>query len=287
VSIFLETNHLLLRAPDGGVEDVARMRDAGFSVIFCNVGDYPASDWQVVRDRARAAGVKCGPWLRTADGHGVFDPDRLMHLIDVADSWDWAPLVCNSEKEIDHSGSALTQFIRNEIGDRDAAISTEVRPFADVDWKPLGSSYPILPQNFPAETGIGDSDDTIRMNWYAAGAICVVITYGSYGGMDAGDFDRLSPFGVYTADDCGNDFAAWKPLGSCAPCRNNGGGGDDVADKLPAGAFDDCKKFEEQTMKRPDGKTATCWASRSESLKAMRERIIQLEDRIGQLEKRA
>jgi hypothetical protein len=147
-----------------------------------------------------------------------------MYLIDTADEWDWAPLICNSEKEIDHSGSALTQFIRTEIGDRDAAISVEVRPFGDVDWKPL-AGYPILPQNFPAETGIGDSDDTIRMNWYAAGATCVVITYGSYAGMHPGQFARLSPYGVYTADDCGNDFEAWGSLGKCAPCRDNGGDG--------------------------------------------------------------
>lgn len=225
MSIFLETNHILGRKPSD-VGEVAKMRDAGFGAVFCNIGDYEPDEWEGVRQQAKAAGMKCGPWLRTADAQTVFDPDRLLYLIDTADAWDWAPLICNSEKEIDHSGSGLTQFIATELGDRDAAISVEVRPFGAVDWKPL-AGYPILPQNFPNETGIGDSDDTIRMNWWAAGVHCVVITYGSYRGMTAAQFDRLSPFGVYTADDCGNDFAPWAPLGKCSPCRDNGGGGED------------------------------------------------------------
>jgi hypothetical protein len=224
MSVFLETNHLLGRKPSD-VGEVAKMRDAGFGAIFCNVGDYPADEWGGVREQAKAAGIRCGPWLRTADANTIFDPDRLLYLIDTADEWDWAPLVCNSEKEIDHTGADLTRFIAQEIGDRDAAISTEVRPFGAVDWKPL-AGYAFLPQNFPAETGIMDSDATIRMNWYAAGAVCVAITYGSYAGMRPADFERLTPYGVYTADDCGNDFQAWAPRGSCSPCRENGGGDD-------------------------------------------------------------
>ena len=225
MSIFLETNHLLGRKPSD-VGEVAKMRDAGFGAVFCNIGDYPPDEWEGVRDQAKAAGIRCGPWLRTADANTIFDPDRLLFLIDTADSWDWAPLICNSEKEIDHTGADLTRFIAEELGDRDAAISVEVRPFGAVDWKPL-AGYPILPQNFPAETGLMDSDDTIRMNWWAAGAQCVVITYGSYRGMTAAQFDRLCPYGVYTADDCGNNFAAWASLGKCSPCRDNGGGGGD------------------------------------------------------------
>ena len=224
MSVFLQTNHLFLRNPRGGVEGVAEMAAAGFGAIFCNVDPdaYEPDEWQTVRDRARANGVACGPWLRTADAGHVFDPDRLLYLIDVADSWNWAPLICNSEKEIDHTGAALTQFIADEIGDRVAAISTEVRPFGAVDWTPL-AKYPILPQNFPAETGIYDTDDAIRSNWYAAGARCVAITYGAYHGMRPIDFARLCPYGVYTGDDCGNDYAPWASLGTVEPCRDNGG----------------------------------------------------------------
>jgi len=226
VSVFTETNHLLARKPsDCG--DPAAMKAAGFGSLFCNVGDYPPSEWKLVRDGAAAAGLVCGPWLRTADAHNEFDPGRLLDLIDIADAWNWAPLIVNSEKEIDHTGDDLTSYIADELGDRDAAISVEVRPFGAVDWRPL-AYYPILPQNFPAETGIGDTDDAIRENWYRAGVKCVVITYGTYGGMTPDEFPRLSPYGLYTADDCGNNFARWSALGTVEPCvgEPNGGGGE-------------------------------------------------------------
>ena len=155
VSIFLETNHLMARKPSDAGDPVA-MKNAGFGALFCNVGDYPASDWIPLRDRAWNVGMKCGPWLRTADAHTVFDPRRLSDLIDIADAWNWAPLICNSEKEIDNTYDDLTGYIAEELGDRDAAISVEVRPFGNVDWKPL-AGYPILPQKFPAETGNYDS----------------------------------------------------------------------------------------------------------------------------------
>jgi hypothetical protein len=60
--------------------------------------------------------------------------------------------------------------------------------------------------------------------------------------------------------------------------------GDDVAQPLPPGAFDDCAKYETQTMKRADGKDATAFTDRAGSLKATRARVLELEDRIIALE---
>jgi hypothetical protein len=219
MSVFLDRNHLFLRSSRGGVEDVASMSAAGFTAIFCNIDPNACApeDWDLVRDRAQSLGVVCGPWLRTADAHGEFDAGRLDLLIDVADAWGWTPLIVNSEKEIDHTGDDVTGFIAEQVGDRDAAISVEVRPFGAVDWRPL-ARYPILPQSFPAETGIADPDDVIRANWWAAGVQCVVVTYGTYGGMQPDEFARLTPYGLYTADDCGNQFARWSPVGSTEPC---------------------------------------------------------------------
>lgn len=223
-SVFVTTNHLLGRKPSD-VGDPAAMKRAGFGSLFCNIGDYPAAEWEGVRQGAAAAGLVCGPWLRTQGANGEFDPNRLDLLIDTADAWGWKPLVVNAEKEIDYTGDDLTGYIADQVGDRDAAVSTEVRPFGAVDWRPL-EYLPVLPQNFPAETGIGDTDDAIRANWQAAGMRCVVITYGSYRGMTGAQFARLSPYGVYTADDCGNDFMSWQPLGEHDPCASSQSGGD-------------------------------------------------------------
>jgi hypothetical protein len=228
MSVFLERNHLFARKPsDAG--DPAAMKAAGFGAVFCNIGDYPPEEWQALRERAAAAGMVCGPWLRTADASHQWDPDRLELLIDTADAWGWTPLIVNSESELKGSGDELTTYIAEQLGERDAAVSMEPRPFANVHWYPL-AAYPILPQKFPAEQSTQDTDAQIRANWWAYGIRCVVITYGSYGGMQAVDFERLSPYGVYTSDDCGNNFMPWASLGEVDPCSSpppeppNGGG---------------------------------------------------------------
>lgn len=223
-SIFLRTNHLFLRAPDGGVEDVANMGANGFGAIFCNIGDYPLERWDIVRSRARSAGVVCGPWLRTAvGGTGEFDPERLGFLLDVADEWQ-SPLIVNAESELKGTGSDATSFIAEECGDRDWALSMEPNPFANVDWRPI--KVPVLPQCFGPTWA--DAKD-MRSRWQAYGVRCVVATFGTYSGWQPDLYDLLSPYGLYTADDCGNQFSRWAPRGTCVPCTDappptNGGG---------------------------------------------------------------
>jgi hypothetical protein len=218
MSIFLQTNHLFLRAPDGGVEDVASMKAAGFGAIFCNIGDYPPDSWQTIRNQARNAGVVCGPWLRTNTPSNMFSIDKLDFLIATADIWN-APLIVNSESELKGSGNKLTLRISEKLEKRDAAISVEAWPFADVEWWPLGE-FPILVQIFPQESGAGGQPEACRSQWYAYGVKCVVYTFGSYWGWDPNSFDRLTPYGVYTADDCGGVFQAWNPKGERDPCQS-------------------------------------------------------------------
>lgn len=258
------------------------MRDAGFGALFCNIGDYPPSDWDDVRERAFLAGIVCGPWIRTALGGASpdFDAGRLEFLIDIADSWNWAPFIVNSEKEIDNTGDDITPWIAEEIGARDAAISSEIRPYQGTDWTPL-AGYPALPQNFPGETGMLDTDDMIRENWFRAGFHCVVITHGTHAGMQPDDFSLQTPYGLYTADDTGGNFAAWSPRGTCNPCTKEPSM---PAAQVPGGAFDDCAKLETAEIKRPDGRDATAFYSRSEALKSMRALVNDLSVRVTKME---
>lgn len=213
-SVFTNTNHLFLRAPDGGVEDVANMKASGFGAIFCNIGDYPLERWDFIRSRAVSAGVVCGPWLRIAeDGTGAFDPERLGFLIDVADEWG-SPLIVNGEAELKGSGDEITTFIADEVKGRDAALSMEPWPFANVDWRPVGH-LPILPQIFGDQWG--DDAEAAREEWFRCGVSCVVNTFGTYGGSNPNSYDLLAPYGLYTADDCGNVFAPWSPIGTRDP----------------------------------------------------------------------
>lgn len=219
MSVFLETNHLFLVNPEGGVESVDKMAAAGFRAIFCNVLDFEPWQWETVRQRARNEGIACGPWLRTIDANFAWDVTKLERLIAIADDWD-EPFIVNSEKELDWSGAELTTVIADMVGDRDAAISVEAWPFASVDWTPV-SHMPVLPQIFPQEVEVAKDPEACRAAWFAAGMRCCVFTFGSYWDQSPDQFDRLTPYGVYTADNCGDDFAAWSELGTHEPCSGS------------------------------------------------------------------
>jgi hypothetical protein len=214
-SIFLTKNHLVLRDPNGSDGNVRAMRDAGYGVILCNVRDFPASSWTTIRERAREAGVACGPWARTSNG-GFWDETMLQTLVKIADAWQ-SPLVVDSEKELDGSGDTLTKHIATVLGDRDYAMSVEAWPFSSVDWTPL-AHVPFCPQIFPAESEPAKDPNGCRAQWRKVGISCVVFTFGCYAGMKPSQFDRLSPYGAYTGDDMGGQYQAWKPLGTHEPC---------------------------------------------------------------------
>jgi hypothetical protein len=217
MSIFLDTNHLFLRDPQGGPGNIANMKAAGFGAIFCNIGDFLLSDWDHIRERARIAGVVCGPWLRTTTVSNTFSMDKFNYLISTADQWG-SPFIVNSEVELKGSGVQLTSMIAERVGDRDVAISMEAWPFWDVDWKPVGH-IPMLPQIFPVESEAAKRPDDCKEQWHKFGVKCVVFTFGSYRTQKPTDYKLLSPYGVYTADDCNDDFQPWRPTGEGSPCK--------------------------------------------------------------------
>lgn len=196
-----------LRQHNAGVENISDMKAAGFSGVFCNIGDpvSPPEAWSTIRQRCKDENMFCGPWLRT--GQTEFDETTLYRVIDVADEWG-SPGIINSESEIDFSGNAYTTFIRQEIGDRDFAVSTLDIPMDEVDWTPL-HDIPILPQLFVdgGRTSVYDVKDM----WHAYGVECVFPTFGSYGGRTPQDYDLKAPYSIYTADDCGQNYQAWRP----------------------------------------------------------------------------
>jgi hypothetical protein len=197
-----------LRDPHGGVEDLARMKAAGYSGVFCNVGDHPAYAWEeIVRPRALEQGMFCGPWART--GQETFDIRIVDKIVGIADHWG-SPLIVNSESEIDGTGSECTEAIAAAVGDREAAVSMQCWPFASVDWRPIGH-LPVLPQIFPAESAAADKPWDCKYEWHRLGVRCVYFTFGSYADMEPIDFDLKAPYSIYTADDCGYDYAAWSP----------------------------------------------------------------------------
>lgn len=196
-----------LRQHNAGVENISDMKSAGFSGVFCNIGDpaSPPEAWATIRSRCAAEGMFCGPWLRT--GQDVFLPERVDYVIKIADLWQ-SPGIINSEIEINYSGDSFTTLIREKIGTRDFAVSTLDVPMDKVHWYPL-EDIPILPQLF-VDSGRTDVND-VKELWHAYGIECVFPTFGSYGGRVPSDYDLISPYSIYTADDCKLDYKAWSP----------------------------------------------------------------------------
>jgi len=218
VSVFLETNHLFLRNPRGGVEDIQNMKNNGFGVVFCNIKDYAPEEWDLVRERAQAAGVPCGPWGRTATDSNEFDPNVLTKIQEVAEAWGDTPYIVNSESEINGTGSDITSYIQKMCGADDWALSMEPWPFANVDWSPIKA--PVLPQCFGPDWGSPEKEADCTWEWHRVGLNCVVPTYGTYNQWQPAVYNLFSPYGLYTADDCANEFAKWAAKGSHEPCTS-------------------------------------------------------------------
>ena len=213
------TCFLMLRDPRGGVEDLAAMSGAGFTAVYCNIGDHAAEDWNTIRDRANSEKMTCGPWLRT-EQNGEFSVAKLDELLATAKSWG-SPAIVNSEKEIDDSWNAWTRFIRDKVESEgvEVAFSTEPWPYARVDWTPL-VNIPVLPQLF-TDSDLTDVDDVLGA-WWDAGITCVYPTFGSFGGRRPSDYNLQAPYSLYSADDCAQDYAAWSPTSrGYVGCRDN------------------------------------------------------------------
>jgi hypothetical protein len=242
MSVF-ERCFLFLRSPEGGAHDVAAMKAAGFEAIFCNVGDFHPDAWGPVRERAAREGVVCGPWLRTADSQNRFDPQRLHSLVFIADAWG-SPLVVNSESELKGSGSEITQQIADAVRGRDAALSMEPIPFANVDWTPL-AEVPVLPQIFPPDQGQMYDVAAVKQLWHGYGVHCVYMTYATYGDMQPADYVLDAPYSLYTADDCGGNFERWRATSyTYQGCVDSGGDMEQIGEQHGITGF--CSWLREQ-----------------------------------------
>jgi hypothetical protein len=232
-SYFNTKNGLFLRDPDGGVESVDLMKNAGWDFIACNVEPaFPPEKWEEkVIPKAESVGMAYMPWQY------IWNYGDLDHLLSVADDWSNGVCIVNTEKELD-TGVITPKGCADKIGDRDVAISTIVWLYNGVDWRPF-AKYPVMLQHFPFETGVWDWQGCEK-HARDMGIKCVLFTVGSYdvaggphsGGKaqpEPGDYEAAfaKPITIYTADDLtGSEFPVnypeayrtWMPTASRTPC---------------------------------------------------------------------
>lgn len=184
------------------------MKQAGFQGVFCNIRDFPAEDWNLIRTRALQQGMFCGPWARTGQGPGTFDPHWVDFLVQVADAWQ-SPLIVNSEKELEGTGSSITSLIASKCGARDWAVSMEPWLYPNVDWGPV-SKHSMLLQINPAENEVSKHPADCKWHAHQLGCECVYFTFGTAPPQAPSWYVLQSPYSLYTGDNA-SPFSAWSP----------------------------------------------------------------------------
>jgi hypothetical protein len=210
VSVFDQPG-LYLRRPDGGVEDVASMKAAGFSWIAINVGDHAPAEWSLVEERANAAGVIVLPWRRcNTDAH-------VNELCDLARREYAGRVIVNAEKELDLGIVSAAGIVTATEG-MDAALSTEPVLFGTLAGSPLIEKLVVQLQLFPQENPESTKPRNCRARAFELGAKTVHFMLGVHNPdppkppLDPKSLPaRQAPYSIYTADDCGNVFAPWSP----------------------------------------------------------------------------
>ena len=191
------------RNPQGGVEHVRELLDAGFRWYAFNVGDHSLPEWQTVIGRCRALEMPVFPW------RFVHTDADVRELCDLARGQFDGRVVVNAEKPLDE-GRVTAEVIRDATEGMDAAVSVEPRPFGNVDWTIL-SDRVIQLQLFPQENPASRDPRARRLEYLAAGCRRADFMLGMHDETPASFPARQYGYSVYTVDDMGLSCAAWGP----------------------------------------------------------------------------
>jgi hypothetical protein len=204
---------MYLRNPGGGVEDVENMRSHGFRWIAINLGDHADNEWDLVKQRANAAGVTVVPWGRItsiASRLGLSNEKAAEWLATLGKQAYSNRVLFNAEKELDGNNALRIAMEDASVG-MDYALSTEPWLFESLRNTPLVRRGVVQIQLFPQESDASTRPRDCRARAYELGCLTVHFMLGMHD-LPPGAFPRRqSPYSVYTADDCGNVFAPWSP----------------------------------------------------------------------------
>jgi hypothetical protein len=209
----------MLRAPAGGVENVAEMKDVGrMEYVALNIGDWPVSDWALIKDRATALGVQVIPKARC---YSVGIVDRLVLA---AREWGSLGIIVNLEIEAKDSmpPSRVRGVLDDLAWDGEVGVSTEAHlyDYPLVEWVPLtGPKYTALLQIYPEDGRVHPENvpqwqATQVRHARASGYTYVGVTYQCWR-SDPNWFDRRGTYSLAYGDDVAGTggWGAWAPVG--------------------------------------------------------------------------
>lgn len=202
-----DTRGAFLRNPRGGVEDVAEMRTVGrLNWIALNIGDHGPVEWDMVRSRARLAGVKVIPWAR------VRNTPNVAALAWTALNWGSPAIGLNLEAEAKTvlPPAACATAIGAAGYAAETLTVTECWLYNAVDWHPLAELGACVLEIFPAESDAAKRPADCAAHAWEMGFRAVRPCYGTYAGQTPDLYDLTVPHSLYTADDVGaGNWESW------------------------------------------------------------------------------
>lgn len=187
------------------------MAAAGMKWVAPNIGDFPASEWSLVVERANAAGVKVVPWAR------CYTPEKLAELVSAGHTFGSEHIIPNLEKHDGQVPDLPTLMVAEYLDanwDGGVGISTEGHTY-DLDWFQFYSrDYVVMLQMFWEDAR---RDPATMAQWIeeevrharAWGWTYVAVSYQTVR-SDPSWYDRRGTFSLYTADDVGQgNWARW------------------------------------------------------------------------------
>lgn len=189
MSIFDRRTWLYLRHPNGGVEDVAAMRDAGYDgillathapITLSNGTRFPAwslAPWQTIIARAISAGMPVAPWGYVKSAGECAQLRRCAIELAGRTGRATAPACFNAEAEL-RDGLLSIETLVAYMDGLDALFTTEGTPYHSVDWSRMPAHVTIEAQLFGRFPTILQDARGARALFYAFGAKRVRFLYG-------------------------------------------------------------------------------------------------------------
>lgn len=205
---------MVLLEPTGGVEDIAALRNAGFTYALLNVAYTRGGDWSTVRSRCAANGVEIVPWRR------VRGPEDSAQIENVATAWGARATCHNLEAEAvtTYPPSNLASYVRSNYPPRVRAVMTE--PWAQngagwaalADWVGMPEAYLNADARFEPAPLVGHLQEegmphcVPLFGWGAWSDAPIYVSPATYLGL----WPPPRPYAVYFGDSREPQYAEWK-----------------------------------------------------------------------------
>jgi len=203
---------MFLLEPTGGVEDVTKLKAAGFTYVMLNLAYVRGGSWDTVRVRCATAGIQVVPWRR------VRGPEDSAQVENTANQWNSTATAHNLESEAitTYPPVNLGSYVAQNWPARSRAVITEPWAQNNAGWQHL-STWVGMPEAFvnadPRFTPLVITDHlkaegiphcVPAFGWGAWSDAPTYITPAQYLGMWAG------PFAVYFGDSKEEQYGEWR-----------------------------------------------------------------------------